>query len=387
MVRSVQIYAAAESVLRRSLVKRSLQAVALVGVAALALAACSSKSSPGSSAGASTGTSTSASSSAAAFKACMVLDIGGVDDHSFNQTSWAGMVAANTANPNIQISHVDSNSQNDYAPNLEAEHNAGCKTIIAVGGLMADAVKAAAIKHPDQQYAEVDNSSQGLPNVYGIQYNTAQGGFLGGYLAAGMTKTGKVATYGGLNIPPVTIYMDGFYDGVQYYNTKHGTHVQVLGWATTNQKGGTFANSFTDQGKGKSITQAFVSQGADIVFPVAGGTGLGSGAAAQASGGKLTVIWVDVDGCISAANYCPVFLTSVTKNLAGGVSAYLTQVAAGASLGGQSYIGTLTNAGTGISPFHDFAAKVPSALQSELAQVKAGIISGSIPVSSPSQPK
>ena len=365
--------------------KRSLQTAALVGVAALTLAACGSKSGPSSSAPPSS--SGSPSASGAAFKACMVLDIGGVDDHSFNQTSWAGMVAANTANPNIMISHVDSNSQNDYAPNLEAEHNAGCKTIIAVGGLMADAVKAAAMKHPDQQYAEVDNSSQGLPNVYGIQYNTAQGGFLGGYLAAGMTKTGKVATYGGLNIPPVTIYMDGFYDGVQYYNTKHGTHVQVLGWATTNQKGGTFANSFTDQAKGKSITQAFVAQGADIVFPVAGGTGLGSGAAAQASGGKLSVIWVDVDGCISAANYCPVFLSSVTKNLAGGVSAYVTQAATGAQLGGKSYIGTLANQGTGISPFHDFAPKVPSALQTELNTVKAGIIGGTIPVSSPSQPK
>ena len=121
-------------------------------------------------------------------------------------------------NPNIKISYVPSNSQNDYAPNLAAESSKGCKTIIAVGGLMADAVKAAAKKNPTQQFAEVDAPSPG-PNVYGLQYNTAQGGFLGGYLAAGMTKTGKVATYGGLNIPPVTIYMDGFWEGVQYYNT------------------------------------------------------------------------------------------------------------------------------------------------------------------------
>jgi basic membrane protein A and related proteins len=366
-------------------VKRSLQAAAVLSVGVLALAACGSKSSPGSSS--SPSTSSSSSASTAAFKACMVLDIGGVDDHSFNQTSWAGMQQANIANPNINISHVDSNSGNDYAPNLAAEQAAGCNTIIAVGGLMADAVKAAATQHPTQSYAEVDNSSQGLSNVYGIQYNTAQGGFLGGYLAAGMTKTGKVATYGGLNIPPVTIYMDGFWDGVQYYNSKHGTHVQVLGWAETNQKGGTFANSFTNQGAGKSITQAFESQGADIVFPVAGGTGLGSGAAAEASGGKLTVIWVDVDGCISAAQYCNVFLSSVTKNLAGGVLNYVSAAARGTNLGGQSYIGTLANNGTGIAPFHDFASKVPAALQSELTQVKAGIISGSIPVASPSQPK
>ena len=106
-----------------------------------------------------------------------------------------------------------------------------------------------------------------------MQFNTAQGGFLGGYLAAGMSKTGKVATYGGLNIPPVTIYMDGFWEGVQYYNKQKGKNVQVLGWDEANQKGGTFANSFTDANKGKQITQQFQQQGADIIFPVAGGTG------------------------------------------------------------------------------------------------------------------
>jgi len=308
-----------------------------------------------------------------------------VDDHSFNQTSWAGLQAAASTNPSIKISHVDSNSQNDYAPNLAAEQAKGCGTIIAVGGLMSDAVKAAAAKNPTQQYAEVDAPSSG-PNVYGIQYNTAQGGFLGGYLAAAMSKTGKVATYGGLNIPPVTIYMDGFWDGVQYYNQKNGKNVQVLGWAETNQKGGTFANSFTDQGKGKSITEAFIAQGADIIFPVAGGTGLGSGAAAQASGGKVLVIWVDVDGCISAAQYCNVFLTSVTKNLAGGVAAYTTQAAQGTKLGGQSYIGTLANNGTGIAPFHQFASQVPASVQTDLNTIKAGIISGSIQVATPSAP-
>ena len=78
----------------------------------------------------------------------------------------------------------------------------------------------------------------------------------------------------------------------------------MLGWDEKNQKGGTFANSFTDQNKGKQITQAFVQQGADVIFPVAGGTGLGAGAAAQASSGKVNVIWVDTDGCVSAPQYC-----------------------------------------------------------------------------------
>ena len=206
----------------------------------------------------------------------MVLDIGGVDDHSFNQSSWAGLQAANKANPNIKISYVPSTSQNDYTPNLTAETNKGCDTIIAVGGLMTDAVTARSRRRTPTSSTPRSTRRPSGPNVYGLQYNTAQGGFLGGYLAAGMTKTGKVATYGGLNIPPVTIYMDGFWEGVQYYNQQNGKNVQVLGWDEKNQKGGTFANSFTDPNKGKSITQQFQQQGADIVFPVAGGTGLGS---------------------------------------------------------------------------------------------------------------
>jgi basic membrane protein A len=364
---------------RRILVKKQLRAAAVFGVAALALAACGSKSTTA--AGGSPGTAPSS-----AFKACMVLDTGGVDDRSFNQSSWQGMTDAATADPKIKVSYVASNSQNDYTPNLTAEQGKGCATIIAVGGLMGDAVKAAAAANPTQQYAEVDSGSSG-PNVYGIQFNTAQGGFLGGYLAAGMTKTGKVATYGGLNIPPVTIYMDGFWEGVQYYNKTKGTQVKVLGWDETNQKGGTFAASFTDQGKGRSISQSFISAGADIIFPVAGGAGLGSGAAAKASGGKVSVIWVDTDGCVSAPQYCSVFLTSVVKGLSSAVTKYVTTAASGTALGGQNFIGTLDNQGTGLAPYHDFTSKVPAALQAEVTQAAADITSGKITLTSPSQPK
>jgi basic membrane protein A len=314
----------------------------------------------------------------------MVLDTGGVDDRSFNQSSYAGFQAAAKANPAIKISYVSSNSQNDYTPNLNAEVNKGCDTVVAVGGLMADAVKSVAKANPSTQFAEVDAGSSG-PNVYGLQYNTAQGGFLGGYLAASMTRTGKVATFGGLNIPPVTIYMDGFWEGVQYYDKKKGKSVSVLGWNEKQQKAGTFASSFTDQNKGLSISKAFIQQGADILFPVAGGTGLGAGAAAQSSGGKVSVIWVDTDGCLSASQYCKYFLTSVTKGITTSVQKY-TSEAAGGSFPKGNYVGTLANGGTGIAPFHDFDSKVPSSVKSELDAIKKDIISGKITISSPSQP-
>lgn len=382
-----------------------MQIAALASVAALALTGCGNKpqtanttpskastpaaSTPGASTPAASGSTPAATTAAAAatgpFQACMVLDTGGVDDRSFNQSSWAGMQAATKANPKIKTSYIPSNSQNDYVPNLNAEVKKGCDTILAVGGLMAGAVKDTAAKNPKTHFGQIDAPSTG-PNIYGLQYNTAQAAYLTGYLAAGMTKTGKVATFGGLNIPPVTIYMDGFWEGVQQYNKAKNKKVQVLGWDEGNQKGGTFAQSFTDQNKGKQISQAFAQQGADVVFPVAGGTGLGAGAAAQSSGGKLMVVWVDTDGCVSAAQYCKYILTSATKNLAGSVEQYVEAGAKG-NLPTGNYIGDLKNDGVGMAPYHDFDSKVPAELKKEVDAIKADIISGKIKVTSPSQPK
>ncbi|WP_343036706.1 BMP family ABC transporter substrate-binding protein [Flexivirga aerilata] len=359
--------------------------IAAVGaVAAMALAGCGSKpaqNSGGSAAGGSQG-----SASGKKLSACMVLDTGGVDDKSFNENSWAGMQAASKANPNISVKYVPSNSGSDYTPNLTKYAQGGCDTVVGVGGLMGDAMKKAAQQFPKVHFAEIDNSGQGMPNMYGIEYNTAQAGFLAGYLAAGMTKSGTVGTWGGLSIPPVTIYMDGFWEGVQYYNKQKSKSVKVLGWNETNQKGGTFSGSFTDQNKGKSITQAMVSQGADIVFPVAGASGLGAGAAAAASGGKLNLIWVDTDGCESAANYCQYFISSATKNLSGGVETYLKAAADGSFPTG-NYVGTLKDDGVGLAPYHNFDGKVSAELKKEIEQVKADITSGKIKVTSPSQPK
>ena len=180
--------------------------------------------------------------------------------------------------------------------------------------------------------------------------------------------------------------MDGFWEGVQYYNKQKGKNVQVLGWDENKQKAGTFAGSFTDQNKGKQISQAFIQQGADIIFPVAGGTGLGAGAAAQGSGGKVSVMWVDTDGCESAAQYCKYFLTSVEKGLSKSVTEYVNASADGKFPAG-SYIGDLKNGGTSLAPFHNFDSKVPADVKSELDQIKADIISGKIKITSPSQPK
>lgn len=317
------------------------------------------------------------------FKACMVTDTGGIDDRSFNASAWSGMKAAQSAGK-ANVSYVQSKSESDYAPNISQLVGEKCQLIVTVGGLMAQATTDAATKNASQHFAIVDSNGNGT-NVEGLQFNTAQAGFLAGYLAAGYSKSGKVATYGGLKIPPVTIYMDGFWEGVQYYNSKKGKDVQVLGWSETAQNG-SFAGSFTDQSQGQQLANNFIQQGADVIFPVAGGTGLGSAGAAAASGGKAVIIWVDTDGVVSAPQYASVFLSTAFKNVDNAVQKEVTD-ASGGTFPTTDYIGTLANGGVGLAPFHQFDSKVDSGLKSELTQIQKDIISGTIKISSPSQPK
>jgi basic membrane protein A len=381
-------------------VKHSAWATAALAVSAMvAIAACGSSTSSASSGGSTSSSASASSTGSAATTAkvlgCLVTDTGGINDRSFNASSWAGMQAAASANTNISVKYLQSTTQSDYTPNINAFISQKCNVIITNGYLMGAATEAAAKANPSQKFAIVDCSyATGCltgtkePNIDQLTYNTVQDGFLGGYLAAGMSKTGKVATFGGIELPTVTIYMDGYWDGVQYYNSKHGTHVQVLGWNEQTQKG-SFTGDFTNQTKGQTLTQTFISEGADIIFPVAGNVGLGAAKAVQsadsaAGSNKVNMEWVDLDGCVSAATYCPYFIISVEKGVVASVKATVLSAANGTFKGG-TYIGTLANGGAVLAPYHDFASKVPASLQSELATIKAGIENGTIqtPTKSP----
>jgi basic membrane protein A len=372
----------------------ALISAAAASVATLLLAACgSSSSSAPSASGTSSPAATSAAASAtagasgASFLGCMVTDTGGINDKSFNASAWQGMQEAAAANPKITVKYLQSTSQSDYVPNINTFLGEKCGIIVTVGFLMAQATQTAAQKNPGQHFAIVDNAyNPPIKNVDALLFDTVQDGFLGGYLAAGMSKTGKVATFGGMELPTVTIYMDGFWDGVQYYNSKHGTHVQVLGWNEQTQKG-SFTGDFTNQTKGQTVTQTFISEGADIIFPVAGNVGLGAAKAVQdadSAGGHVAMLWVDTDGCISAAQYCKYFISSVTKGIQTAVKNAVLSAQAGTFKGG-NYIGTLANGGVALAPFHDYAGQVPASLQAELKAIQAGIENGSIktPTKSP----
>ena len=314
----------------------------------------------------------------------MVTDQGGLDDRSFNASAWKGMQAAEAdASTNITVKNVASATEADYEPNLTSFVNQKCDFILAVGGLMGDATSKIAKANPSQQFAIVD-SKQPEANVYPMQFDTAQAGFLAGYLAAGYSKTGKVGTYGGIKIPPVTIFMDGFADGVAHYNKVKSTSVQVLGWDKAKQDG-LFANSFISAPTGKEKSNTLLAQGADVIMPVAGGTGAGT--IEDAAAGKFTSIWVDVDGCEST-QYCKGLLTTVVKNIPDAVRDAVIKGAKGESLKVEDgFVGTLKNNGVSIAPYHEFDSKVSAALKAEIDKLKADIIAGTVTVSSPAEPK
>ena len=359
---------------------KRILAILAVGGLTLTAAACS-KAPDETPSGGSPSTAT-----AAAYKACMVTDTGGIDDKSFNASAWAGMKAAQAQAANVDPSYVASNAEADYEPNLRGFVTKKCSFILAVGGLMGDALTKVASGNTSSQFAIVDSGSSGS-NVYPLQFATDQAAFLAGYLAAGYSKSGTVATFGGKKIPPVTVFMDGFVDGVAYYNQQKGKSVKVLGWDKAKQTG-TFTDDFASPAKGKALANTQVGQGADVILPVAGGTGLGAAEVAQGSSGKVSIIWVDQDGCKSAAQYCNVFLSTVVKNITDAVQKAVVTGAAGTPLAASpGYLGTLENGGVQLAPYNQFDSKVDAGLKSEVEQLKADIISGKVKVESANAPK
>jgi basic membrane protein A len=334
---------------------------AVVGATALLVAGCGQKPSD----------NNSASGGGSKYKACMVLDVGGVDDKSFNQSAWQGMQDAAKANSNIDVSYVQSQGDADYEPNLNNSVQKGCDTTIAVGGLLATAAGKVAKANPDKKFAVIDAPSS-ADNLYGITFHNEQGGFLAGYVAASLSKTGKVGTWGGIDVgPPVTGYMDGFKQGAEYWGKQNGKPMTVLGWDGNK---GSFANSFTDTGAGKSTSEALVQQGADVIFPVAGGFDV-----AQAQNGKVSVIWVDFPGCTYYPQDCKYIPTSALKAIPQNVKDYVLKAADGKVPTG-TYEGTLQNNGVGIDSFHDYDSKISAQTKAGLDQVRKDIESGKIKI-------
>jgi basic membrane protein A len=313
----------------------------------------------------------------------MITNSGGLEDRSFNQSSWEGLKAAKDEY-GIGVDAIVSTNETDLAPNVEQAVGTGCQLIVTVGWELADATSQQAAANPDLHFAIVDEMVEG-DNIKPIVFDTAQAAYLAGYLAAGISKSGVVGTFGGDNQPPVTLFMDGFVDGVAKYNEAHGTTVTVLGWDKATQNG-LFTGDYENVALGKTTTEGLLDQNADVILPVAGQVGEGA-AAAIIERGTGSLIWVDNDGYDSLPQeYRSILLTSILKNTQDAVVEII-----GADIDGkfsnEPFIGTLENGGVGIAPFHDLDSQVPAGLKAELDQLKADIISGALVVESVSAPR
>jgi len=351
--------------------KAVLSGLALASTAAILTGCASAPEQDGASGG----------GSSSDFVPCMVSDAGGFDDKSFNQLGYEGLTEAADelgATPNT----VESADETVYTGNIDSLVNQGCDLVVTVGFLLADATGVAAEQYPDVDFATIDDASNEGDNVRPITFNTSEAAFLAGYAAASFSKTGTVGAFGGLQIPTVTIFMDGYADGVEYYNEQKGTDVKVVGWDVAAQNG-TFTGGFEAGTTAKASAQTLIEQDADVIMAVGGPIYQSAAEAIRDSGKEIVMVGVDSDTYETDPANADLMLTSVQKGIKQATHDVVTEAAEG-SFTNEPYVGTLENDGVGIAPFHDYEDQVSPDLQSELDAITEGIIDGSITVESPS---
>ena len=319
-----------------------------------------------------------------------VTDTGGIDDQSFNTTQWNGVLRAQQ-DLGVKAQFIQSDEATQYTPNLTEFASQGYDLVIAAGFYLGGDLAKVSAQYPDVKFSIVDYSypnsfdvpegvvgnKECIPNVQGQVFKTDQAAFLAGYLAAGMSKTGKLGYFGGAKIPTVTIFGVGFQAGMEYYNQLKGTSVTLIGW--DNKTGeGLFTGDFSDLTKGKEATESLFDEGADIFMGVGGLIGSPGFDVARERGGYG--IWVDVDGfnMKPLATAHDVLLTSVMKNMDNSVYDVIKAAMEGKFQGCGVYVGSMSNGGVGIAPYHDVASKVPADLQAEVEDLKNKISSGEI---------
>ncbi len=336
----------------------SIIAAALVVVVLTALAAL-------------VGTSTGQASSKAskpAILATLVSDIGKFNDRSFNQSQKEGLDRAK-AKLHVRTKALQSNSPSDYIPNLTAAIRAKSNLIISAGFLLAGDTNTVASKYPKTKFAITDYSAKddpfkGRKNVMGLTYAANESGCLVGYLAGLMAKRhgGKqvIGAVGGLKIPPVDIWIAGY----KFCAKKANKNIQVLV---------DYSQDFVAADKCKTIAENMIAQGAQVLFQVAGGCGLGTLKAAAAAG--AWGIGVDKDQYGDAKRV----LTSGVKRVDNGVYQAIQKVQNGKFVPGGNLLFNLKNGGMSVGKINP---AVPKKFITAMNAIKVKIIKKQLKVPS-----
>ncbi len=307
-----------------------------------------------------------------ALKVGMVSDIGGVDDASFNENTWEGVVMAEEE-LGICGQFIESQAQADYEKNITEFAEQDYDLIITVGFLLGDATAKMAAEYPDVNFGIVDYAyAPGIPNVQGIVFATDGAAFLSGYLGAYWADTQdpddpQLGYVAGMQIPTVEIFVAGHEAGMKYYNEQHGADVQFSG---------VYVGDFEAADEGKLQGNSLIDEGVDVIYGIGGKTGNG-GLTAAKERGKWGV-GVDVDQYFTLPNEKDILITSTMKRLDNAVFGTIEGLLNDEFGGGSVYVGTLENAGVGMAPYHDFEDQIPEDIVQELNEIAFGLIDGSI---------
>ena len=262
-------------------------------------------------------------------KVTLVLDEGGVNDQSFNQSAWEGALKAKDAY-RVEVNYMEAKQESDYATNIETAIDNESDLVIGVGFKIADAIKEASENYPEQQFAIIDGTYDEIPeNVQPILFNEEEAGYLVGLIAGKMTTTNKIGFIGGMDIPSVTNFLIGFEKGAKEVSPE----IEVLRQ---------YANSFTDAAKGKAIAQQMIKDNVDIIFTAGGGVNNGAWEACTES--NIKAIGVDMPSNQFAPN---TIITSALKNVGIGVESTIKDLVNGDFVGGKAKVYDLSNGGVG----------------------------------------
>lgn len=314
---------------------KKLAAGILASAMTISLAACGA-SAPGTSTASSTASSAAEASSTAApaeassgvssipadldssVKIAMITDTGGINDQSFNQSAWEGLQQL-TADTGIKTNYIESKQASDFVNNFNTLVDQGNTLCWGIGYACYDGIKQAAQDNPDVHFAIVDNANQdSVDNLTGVMFRAQESSFMVGYIAAATTTTNKVGFVGGVSSAIIDQFEWGYKAGVAYANSELGKNVTV---------DSQYAESFSDAAKGKSIANKMFTDGADIVYHAAGGTGQGVIEAAKDA--NKFAIGVDRDQNYLAPENV---LTSALKNVNVAVEDLSIQFASGKTL-------------------------------------------------------
>lgn len=323
--------------------------------------ACSSQ--PAASSQSSGAASTTASSKAGTFKAAMVTDTGGVNDQSFNQSSWEGLESLQK-DTGAKVRYLESKQASDYSTNLDKLADDNNNLIWGIGYAMADAIGNASKQNPDIQYAIVDNGYDPKTmggNVAGVMFRAQESSFLVGYIAGKTTKTNKVGFVGGQTSAIIDQFQYGYQAGVDYAAKELKKKISVSVQ---------YAESFSDSAKGKAIASKMFSDGCDIVFHAAGGVGVGVIQAAKEA--NKFAIGVDRDQSYLAPKNV---LTSALKLAGKAVEDVSKDAQNGKKVGGKTYTFGLKEGAVGIPTTN---ANLDKSVYNDAMKVQQDIVSGKI---------